>query len=76
MAQLLGRDVRVRLSEGVAGPEMKRQGGDQFGVGQLTHLASMDPWGAACPVQLLSGWLRFARAAERTPLLGGTNVGR
>ena len=44
--------------DGVVGVKAQRQGNEQLGVRQLSHLMAMDASGEARPKRLPSGWLR------------------
>ena len=78
--QPVGGDVHLADEKGVAQARVKRQKHDQFWVGQMAHLVTMNSWVAPCPARLLSGrlwprgWLRRRRG--HAGRLSGAEGGR
>ena len=57
VAALNVSEVCVDSVTGVVDIKVRRRKNDQFGAGQLAHIAPLPSWGGACPLHLLSGWL-------------------
>ena len=57
IAALNVSEVCVDSVTGVVDIKVRRRKNDQFGAGQLAHVAPSPSWGGACPLHLLSGWL-------------------